>query len=201
MFYSLSTLRLKSGDPIKNVKGTGKEKPKGGGTWKQKYIEDGDKWPPRCRIRFCDNPADGGGHVYVNGQPGNVYIVPMCNTVHNTAQNMDWLPAKHSTIALFIRKETSIRNSRDSRTEYSDYDNALVTPGNKTEKPADVGIWIPRTRPMESKTKKPADVGIWIPRPMECETRSRKLTNFNVCIIVIIIIIIIIIIVIIIKLF
>lgn len=45
--------------------------------------------------------ADGGAHVNIQGRRG-AYIVPMCDRLHNTAQNMEWLPVRQGTIALYV---------------------------------------------------------------------------------------------------
>ena len=50
----------------------------------------------------CMERADGGGHVQVEGRPYGVYIVPMCDRRHNTAQNMQWLPVVQGTVAMYI---------------------------------------------------------------------------------------------------
>ncbi|XP_028415002.1 uncharacterized protein LOC114538080 [Dendronephthya gigantea] len=94
-------LSLKSGTQVKNVSGTGNDKPSGRhhSTWKQAYVgNDERQWPSKCRVKNCNEPANGGGHVRVQGKR-DVYIVPMCDKKHNTAHVNDWLPVKQGTVA------------------------------------------------------------------------------------------------------
>ena len=96
-------LWLSGGIFVRNVSGTGGQRPRGcSHTWKQLYLRSGERqWPYNCCIMDCMERADGGGHVLVEGQRRDVvYIVPMCNRRHNTAQNLEWLPVVHGTVAM-----------------------------------------------------------------------------------------------------
>ena len=106
-FYS-SVLHLRRGTCVKNVSGTGDKKPPGRSvTWKQHYLKNGgQQWPHYCCIIGCMERADGAGHVHIEGQSrGAVYIVPMCDKRHNTAQNNEWLLVKQDTLALRVESE------------------------------------------------------------------------------------------------
>ena len=105
-FYSSGDLYLNYDDVVQNVPGTGNKKPPGrSDTWKQYYLRNGQRyWPGSCCIRDCTEPADGAGHVRVEGRRG-VYIVPMCDRRHNTAQNVSWLHVKEGTTAMPVEME------------------------------------------------------------------------------------------------
>ena len=112
LYFSLifRQISLRSGIRVKNVSGTGDDKPQEFGTWKKFYTEGGGlEWPRLCRVKGCQKPADGGGHVVVEFKDSDVYIVPMCGKEHNTAQNMDWLPIKQNTVALRVDEEDTKR--------------------------------------------------------------------------------------------
>ena len=101
-FYS-NDLWLSEYTRVRNVSGTGGQRPRGRSvTWKQYYLRSGERqWPYYCCIMNCMESADGGGHVHVEGRRRNaVYIVPMCDRRHNNAQNMQWLPVVHGTVAM-----------------------------------------------------------------------------------------------------
>ena len=97
-------LRLVEGTRVRNVSGTGVQRPRGRSvTWKQYYLRSGERqWPYYCSIMDCMERADGAGHVHVEECRNAVYIVPMCDRRHNTAQNMQWLPVVHGTVAVFV---------------------------------------------------------------------------------------------------
>ena len=99
-----SELRLKDGSYVRNVPGTGDQRPQGRNvSWKKHYVRSGERqWPRNCCISNCKERADGGGHVHVKGHRSGVYIVPMCDKKHNTAQNMEWLRVKQGTAALRV---------------------------------------------------------------------------------------------------
>ncbi|XP_028414962.1 uncharacterized protein LOC114538038 [Dendronephthya gigantea] len=100
----MSEFYLEDGNWVKNISGSGDERPRGSRfkTWKQFYIgHNGRTWPRYCCIDQCMERADGGGHVNIQGRRG-AFIVPMCDRLHNTAQNMEWLPVREGTIALHV---------------------------------------------------------------------------------------------------
>jgi hypothetical protein len=143
---------LKTGDYLQNVEGTGNDKPDGGGSWKKMY-EDVHEWPTKCRIRYCEEPANGGGHVTVRGKGRNVYIVPMCDRKHNTAQNDEWLPAKKSTIALLIHEEKE-KKKEETSIDIPEGQGIDIPEGQGIDIPEGQGIDIPGAQGIE--TKKPA---------------------------------------------
>jgi hypothetical protein len=126
MFHSSDVLSLEPGDQVKNVEGTGSQRPLGGGSWKKKYLEDVPNWPERCCIKDCTEPADGSGHVYIKSKGYNVYIIPMCDRKHNTAHNKDWLYVENDTKALLINRETRVPVSSDNETHDLDNDNGFL---------------------------------------------------------------------------
>ena len=73
---------------IKNVKGTSRLTCNCR-TWKKHWKNmTGLKWPKKCGIKGCSNPAEVGAHVqYDDRRTGNYwYILPMCNS-HNAMKH------------------------------------------------------------------------------------------------------------------
>ena len=80
--YFVKSMAWESGDwmildkceDVSHVVGSSKHR----GNWKQFWIKhSGRKWPPRCRILGCSEPATVGAHVYVKYSQ-QIFILPTC---------------------------------------------------------------------------------------------------------------------------
>ena len=66
-------------DGWKNKKGTAERSCKCG-SWKQHWINYlQEKWPSKCSVYGCNNPATLGAHI-INSNVTSEYIAPMCDS-------------------------------------------------------------------------------------------------------------------------
>ena len=112
----MSYIILTEDDVVKNVKGTSSLRPKGFQSWKHFWMcKTGKKWPEKCRIYGCTEPAFCGGHVYVYGS-SEFFIVPLCKSCNN-AQNTDWMSVNVGTAAPAVEED----NTTDNEGGFYDY--------------------------------------------------------------------------------
>lgn len=91
---------------MKNVKGTS------GltcncGTWKKHWKNmTGRKWPKKCGIRGCSNPAEVGAHVkYDDRRTGDHwYILPMCRFHNGMRQKLAGVHADRRLWVIWVNR-------------------------------------------------------------------------------------------------
>lgn len=80
---------------VKNKKGTSdNDPPKGYPSWLDYWEKQKGGTAKYCRISGCGNPVDVGGHVYIEGEGGKEYILPICHDCNNKpeeARFVAWL--------------------------------------------------------------------------------------------------------------
>lgn len=70
----------------KNKAGTTDRKCKCG-SWKEHWVNiSQNTWPEKCGVLGCDNKADVGAHVLINGG-SKEYIMPMCKACNASTDN------------------------------------------------------------------------------------------------------------------
>jgi len=69
---------------VKNKRGTSDRKPTdGSSSWLEFWENKQGKKASKCRVLFCDQKAEVGGHVYIVGAGSKEYILPMCKSCNN----------------------------------------------------------------------------------------------------------------------
>ena len=99
-------------DEVSHVVGSSLQR----GNWKQYWLKhSGRKWPAKCQIHGCGQPASVGAHVYIKFKQQN-FILPTCQECNRDPKKKypNFKKTKVNALAVWVKthKNTLVRGMR-----------------------------------------------------------------------------------------